>query len=212
RGQITDAFAALERHAWYPSGRRDGAASFRQRQLDKLMERVVRRRVIKLVSLKAPARGMDPAPHYSPLSFHPDGSLLILTSEGVVRSAPDGRYEYDASEEIDGWPTAVVSPTGETLTALAFPCARSDVVWLRGAADGSPLEPLPTPLVAPRPGHCGPRLAIGLPEVAALGWTASAPSAFIGASRVGDPPTPVPMGSALSPNGKFAIVLTRWGL
>lgn len=212
RGQITDAFAALERHAWYPSGRRDGAASFRQRQLDKLMERVVRRRVIKLVSLKAPARGMDPAPHYSPLSFHADGSLLVLTSEGVVRSAPDGRYEYDASEEVDGWPTAVVSPTGETLTALAFPCDRSDVVWLRSAADGRALEPLPTPLVAPRPGNCGPRATIVLPAVAPLGWAGPAPSAFIGASRVGHPPASAPMGSALSPNGKFAVVITRWGL
>lgn len=211
RGQVTEGFAALERHAWFPARARAAGDAFTKAQLAKLMPRVVRRRVVKLVPLRAVPRALDGAPHYSPLSFHADGSLLILTAEGLVRSAPDGRFEYDASAEVDGWPTAVVSPAGEQLTGVAFPCDRSDVVWLRSAADGAPLPPLPTPLVAPRPGNCAGG-AMAPPNVAPLGWSDVEPSAFIGASRVGGRPSSAPMGSALSPNGRFAIIATRWGL
>jgi hypothetical protein len=211
RGQIIEGFAALERHAWFPARGRAGGDAFTKSWLGKLMPRVVRRRVIKLVPLQAVPRALDAAPHYSPLSFHADGSLLILTAEGLVRSAPDGRFEYDASAELDGWPTAVVSPRGEQLTGIAFPCDRSEVVWLRSAADGTPLPPLPTPLIAPRPGSCAGAV-LPPPNVAPLGWSEVEPSAFIGSSRVGGRPSAAPMGSALSPNGRFAIVVTRWGL
>jgi len=209
RGQVTEGFAALERHAWFAKA--PGTDSFTKTQLSKLMQRVVKRRVVKLVPLQAVPRVLDATPHYSPLSFHSDGSLLVLTAEGLVRSAPDGRFEYEASDELDDWPTAVISPAGEQLTGVAFPCDRSDVVWLRSGADGAPLPPLPTPLVAPRPGSCA-GAASQPPNVAPLGWTEVEPSAFIGASRVGGRPSPPPMGSALSPNGRFAIVVTRWGL
>jgi hypothetical protein len=212
RGRVGDAFAALERHAWYPSGAPASAEAFAKRQLGKLTPRAGRRRVIKLVPLAAKPREIDGAPHYSPLSFHADGSLLLLTAEGLVRSAPDGRYEYEASDEVDGWPTLITSPRGEQVTGVAFPCDRSDVVWLRAAADGGPLEPLSTALVSPRPGSCGP-VAFTPPGVRPLGWSGAEPSAFIGASRTGDiiPANP-PMGSALSPNGRFGIAVTRWGL
>lgn len=211
RGQVTEGFAALERHAWFPARGRATNEKLTKAWLAKLMQRVVRRRVVKLVPLRAVPRALDAAPHYSPLSFHADGSLLILSADGLVRSAPDGRFEYDASDEVDGWPTAVISPTGEQLTGVAFPCDRSDVVWLRSAADGAPLPPLPTALVAPRPGSCA-GAALTQPTVAPLGWSEVEPSAFIGASRVGGRPSAAPMGSALSPNGRYAIVVTRWGL
>jgi hypothetical protein len=210
-GQVGAAFSALERHAWFPSGARESAAKFTKARLAKLTPRVARRRVVKLVPLQARPRATDPTPHFSPLSFHADGSLLLLTPEGVVRSAPDGRYEYDASAEVDGWPTLVTSPSGERLAGVAFPCDRSDVVWLRTAADGVPLEPLPAGLVAPRPGSCG-AAPFNPPSLSPLGWSGVIPSGFIGASRVGDPPDHPPMGSALSPNGRFSIVVTRWGL
>jgi hypothetical protein len=211
RGQIGEGFAALERHAWFPSGGRASGEKFAKSQLGKLFERAARRRVIKMVPLKARPRAMDAAPHYSPLSFHADGSLLLLTADGLVRSAPDGRYEYEASDEVDGWPTLVTSPSGEHLTGVAFPCDRSDVVWLRAAADGAALEPLATALVAPRPGSCGAD-PFAPPSLSPIGWSDALPSGFIGSSRLGEPPAHPPMGSALSPNGRFSIVVTRWGL
>lgn len=210
RGQVGAAFAALERHGWFSRG--SNARAFVERQLGKLTPRVVRRRVIKLVPLKATPRAVEPAPHFSPLGFHADGSLLVLTADGLVRSAPDGRFEYEASEEIDGWPTLVTSPAGEQLAGIAFPCERSDVVWLRTAGDGSPLDPLGTHLVAPRPGNCGPPPAFTPPDVSPIAWVGTEPSGFVGATLIGDLPAHPPPGSAVSPNGRFSVVPTRWGL
>lgn len=210
QGQVGAAFAALEHHEWFVTG--SGARAFGEKQLGRLTPRVVRRRVIKLVALKATPRAVEPAPHFSPLSFHADGSLLVLTGDGLVRSAPDGRFEYEASEEIDGWPTLVTSPAGEQLAGVAFPCERSDVVWLRAAGDGSPLEPLGTGLVAPRPGNCGAGPSFRAPEISPIAWAGAEPSAFIGATRVGEVPEHPPLGSAVSPNGRYGVRVTRWGL
>jgi hypothetical protein len=210
-GQIVEAFAALERHGWYSSGSAASLEAFSKQQLAKLKERVVRRRVVKLVPLKAQPRAVEPGPHYGPLSFHPDGSLLVLTGDGLVRAAPDGRFEYEASDELDGWATVVASASGEQLAGIAFPCERSEVVWLRTAADGSPLEPLPTRLVAPRPGNCGSTPFLP-PNVSPIGWLGAEPSAFVGASRIGAAVSNPPPGSALSPNGRYGVVATRWGL
>lgn len=210
-GRVGEAFAALERHAWYVAGNGASLEAFSKRQLAKLEKKAARRRVIKLVPLEARARAVEPAPHYSPLAFHPDGSLLVLTNDGVVRAAPDGRFEYDASDEIDGWPTVVASPTGEQLVGVAFPCDRSEVVWLRTAADASPLEPLPTRLVAPRPGSCGSSPFLP-PSVNPAAWSGGEPSAYVGATWVGAAAKQPPLGSAVSPNGRYGIVATRWGL
>jgi hypothetical protein len=210
-GRVGDGFAALERHAWYVGGSGASLEAFSKRQLTKLEKKAVRRRVIKLVPLRARARAVEPAPHYSPLGFHSDGSLLVLTNEGVVRAAPDGRFEYDASEEVDAWPTVVASPVGEQLVGVAFPCDRSEVVWLRTAADGSPLDPLPTRLVAPRPGSCGSSRFIP-PSVSPAAWSGTEPSAYVGATWLGAAAKQPPLGSAVSPNGRYGIVATRWGL
>lgn len=209
--RVGEGFAALERHAWYVGGNGASLEAFSKRQLAKLEKKAVRRRVIKLVPLKAQARAVEPAPHYSPLGFHTDGSLLILTNDGVVRAAPDGRFEYDASEEVDGWPTVVASATGEQLVGVAFPCDRSEVVWLRTAADGSPLEPLPTRLVAPRPGSCGSSPFIS-PSINPAAWSGAEPSGYVGATWLGATTKQPPLGSAVSPNGRYGIVATRWGL
>jgi hypothetical protein len=210
-GRVGEGFAALERHAWYASGNGASLEAFSKRQLAKLDKRVSRRRVIKLVPLAAQPRAVEPGPHYSPLGFHPDGSLLVLTRDGLVRAAPDGRFEYEASEELDAWPTVVASGTGEQLAGVAFPCDRSEVVWLRTAADGTPLEPLPTRLVAPRPGSCGSSPFVP-PGISPAAWTGAEPSAYVGATWLGPAAAQPPLGSAVSANGRYGIVATRWGL
>lgn len=211
-GQIGQAFGALEQHAWFPSGQKHDAAAFVKRQVKVIGARVARRRVVKLVPLKARPRELDESPHFSPLSFHADGSLLILTAEGLVRAAPDGRYEYEASDEVDPWPTVLLSPLGERLTGVAFPCDRSEVSWRRTAADGTPLPPIRTELVGPRPGNCVPATGFSAPEVRPLAWSRSGISAFIGATLLGALPPQPPMGSAGSPNGRFSAVVTDFGL
>ncbi len=212
RGEVANAFGELERHSWFPTGERADAERFRRDQLGHVRDRALRRRVVKLVPLKAPARAAEAGPQYSRLSFHADGSLLLLGSEGTVRAAPDGRFEYDASDEVDAWPTQVTSPAGERLTGLSFACERSEVAWLVSAADGSALPPVPTELSSPRPGNCRGNPAFSPPRVIPIGWSEAGVAAFVGATRVGPPSAHPPMGSALSPNGRFSIVATEWGL
>lgn len=210
-GRIEQAFAILEQHRWFPVGSAVEAERLEAKLLARVAERVNRRRVIKLVPLKARPRSSGPTPHLSPLSFHADGSLLMLTADGLVRAAPDGRYEYEASEEIDAWPTLLTSPTGERLDGVAFACDRSEVSWLRTAPNGAPLPPLATSLIAPRPGSCRGG-AFTAPAIRPVAWGAGGISAFVGAALVGTPPPHPPMGSAFSPNGRYGITATPWGL
>ncbi|MEO8181536.1 MAG: hypothetical protein ABI895_22090 [Deltaproteobacteria bacterium] len=211
-GHPERALAALEQHAWFPSGAKADADRFTRTQLALVMAKVIKRRVIKLVPLKALPRPREAAPHLSPLSFHADGSLLLLTPDGLVRAAPDGRFEYDASSEVDAWNTTVVSSKGERLRGVAFPCDRSEVSWLATDASGNVLPPIPTPLVAPRPGVCRSGGVFVPPRITPSAWTPEGISAFLGSSLLGALPAHPPMGSAVSPNGRFSAVATESGL
>jgi hypothetical protein len=211
-GQVGNAYAALEQHGWFPSGSAADREKFLGREAARISPFVTRRRVIKLVPLQAQPRSWDGGPHFSPLSFHADGSLLLLTPDGLVRAAPDGRYEYDASDEVDAWDMLIVSPAGERLTGIAFPCDRSEVSWIRTTPDGAGLAPLPTTLIAPRPGACRGGTPFVPPAVSPAGWSSEGVSAFVGLSFVGPPPAQAPMGGAFSPNGRFTSVMSRWGL
>lgn len=211
-GRPERAFAALEQHRWYAPAGASEVERFTARQLSLLTPRIARRRVIKLVPLKAQPRLTSDAPHLSPLSFHADGSLLLLTPEGLVRAAPDGRFEYDASDEIDTWATELTSPTGERLTGLAFPCDRSEVSWLLRGPDGSMLPPVPTTLIAPRPGQCRAAGAFRAPPARPAAWGPQGITAFVGAALLGPPPSSPPLGSAFSPNGRHGMTSTPWGL
>lgn len=211
-GDVVAALAALQRYRWSQVGATP-AGRFEQNELERIWKRVQRRRVVKLVPLKSQPRSMGSVPRFSPLSFHADGSLLLQTADGVVRSAPDGRYEYDASEEVDPWPTVVVSPEGHRLTGVAFPCDRSEVSLTRTDPAGSPLEPIATNLMAPRPGSCALGRSFRAPAVTPLAWGRGGPSAYVGLARVGPAiAAPAPLGSATSPNGRFTILGTEWGL
>jgi hypothetical protein len=211
-GRVERGFADLAQHTWFPSGAKADADRFIKTELKQLLGRVTRRHVVKLVPLQGHPRDLESGPHYSPLSFHADGSLLLLTPTGVVRAAPDGRFEYNAGPEVVAWPTAVAAPNGELLTGVAFPCERSEVSWLRSAPNGAPLPALSSGLVAPRPGACRAGSPFLPPRVVPIAWTNEGVSAFVGGTLVGSLPAHPPMGSPVSPNGRFAIVPTPWGL
>lgn len=211
-GHPERALAALEQHAWFPAGAKADGDRFLEAQRTQVLGKLVKRRVIKLVPLAAQPRAGEAGPHLSPLSFHADGSLLVLTPSGVVRAAPDGRFEYDASAEIDAWSMAVISRSGEQLRGVAFPCDRSEVSWLATAPGGSVLPPIPTELVAPRPGVCRGGSGFEAPRVAPAAWTDAGISGYLGTIWVGSRPPHPSLGSPLSPNGRYSMVATRNGL
>ncbi len=211
-GHPERALAALEQHSWFPTGARADTERFLARERTQLLSKLVKRRVIKLVPLQALPRAADAGPHLSPISFHADGSLLLLTPSGVVRAAPDGRFEYDASAEVDAWSMAVISRAGEQLRGVAFPCDRSEVSWLARAPGGSVLPPIPTELVAPRPGVCRAGSGFEAPRIAPVAWSEAGIAGFLGTIWVGPRPPHPPLGSPLSPNGRYSIVSIADGL
>jgi len=101
-GHPERALAALEQHAWFPSGAKAEADRFLKAQLALVTSKIIKRRVIKLVPLKSQPRRLEPGPHLSPLSFHADGSLLLLSPEGLVRAAPDGAANVPPRERSGG--------------------------------------------------------------------------------------------------------------
>src|ERR1051326_9156180 len=92
----------------------------------------------------------------SPLAFEADGSLLVITRDGVTRiHLPEGRSE-DAAEGVDPWPLTVGSGADPRWTGVGLPCDRSEVVLLLSDPAGTPIPSRPIRLLSPRPGPCRP--------------------------------------------------------
>ena len=80
--------------------------------------------------------------------------------------------------------------------------------WNPGAS-----APVPTGLLAPRPGACGRGRFEAVPGLAPLGAAGPKLVALLAGSVVGDPAAAsTPPGSARSPDGRFIVTPTSFGL
>jgi hypothetical protein len=211
RGRVLEAFGALARDGWY-FGKTSSAA--RKRLEKSLLEAV--KPATATVSF-VDVRPLAPTtPHYSALSFDPDGALLVRTADGVSRVEPDGT----SATPVDLGDTAprsldFLTATDVLLTGVAYSCDRSDVTllvrekfWAPGAT-----APLPTGLLAPRPGACGRARFDARPGISPIGPAGPKLVALVGGSVVGDLGTSAsPPGSARSPDGRFIVIPTPFGL
>jgi hypothetical protein len=200
RGAVREAFGALSRDGWY-----FGKASANTR---KRLERAVLATVEPTSAevTRVSVRPLLPAPpHFSPLAFEADGSLLVATAEGTLRVLPDGSpgtvLEQSAAPVLDVTP----SP-GQRWQGVAHSCDRSETTLFfnQGA-------PLVTRLLAPRPGACGRAAFDGLPAPAPVCAEGGRLSALIGGALVGECPGQR-AGSARSANGKWLAIPTSFGL
>src|SRR5262249_2729013 len=126
-------------------------------------------------------------PHLSPLAFEADGALEGRTSEGVSRVEPESTGA--ASADPDGCGAAwldFVTATDVLLMGVAYSCDRSDVTllvrekfWAPGAS-----APIPTGLLAPRPGACGRTRFEAVPGLAPIGAAGPKFVALLGGSVV----------------------------
>jgi hypothetical protein len=154
-------------------------------------------------------------PHFSPLWFEPDGSLLVLTEAGVVRASRDGTTEttIDPDGGTPAWPLDVVDPSGRRLTGSLCACDSSEVQLGISDAAGAPLNGIPTRLLSPRPGGCKGRFACPDPtpiSATADGFAVLIAGALIEPRKAGTTlPSP---GSARSPDGKWLVAATPLGL
>ena len=154
-------------------------------------------------------------PHFSPLWFESDGSLLVVTDAGVVRVSRDGTSEValDADAGTPAWPLDVVDPAGRRLSGSLCSCDSSEVqLGISDAAGG--IQPgLPTRLLAPRPGGCKGRFNCPDPTPISAsqdGFSVLIAGALVEPKKLG-PALPSP-GSARSPDGKWLVAATPLGL
>lgn len=154
-------------------------------------------------------------PHFSPLWFETDGSLLVVTDAGVVRVSRDGATEtpLDAEASVRAWPLDVTDATGKRLTGSLCACDASEVQLGVTDANGALLPGLPTKLLAPRPGGCRGRFSC--PEPTPISAGAEGFSVLLAGTMVETAPAgsslPSP-GSARSPDGKWLVAVSPLGV
>jgi hypothetical protein len=211
RGRLLEAFGALARDGWY-FGKTSSAA---RKRLEKSLLDAVKpaSATVSFVDV----RPLAPAtPHYSALSFEANGALLVRTAEGISRVEPDA-VSATPVDLGDTTPRSLdfVTATDVLLTGVAYSCDRSDVTllvrekyWAPGAT-----APLATGLIAPRPGACGRARFDGRPGISPIGPAGPKLVTLVGGSVIGDlAAAPSPPGSARSPDGRFIVIPTAFGL
>ena len=211
RGHVLEAFGALARDGWY-FGKTSTAT---RKRLEKTLLDAVKpvTASVSYVELRphAPA-----TPHYSPLAFAADGALLVRTADAVLRVTHDAASATPL--ELDGGvPRSldVVTATDVLLVGVAYSCDRSDVTFLVREKYWSPgaSAPIPTGLLAPRPGACGRARFEAVPGLAPLGAAGPKLVALLGGSVVGDlAASSTPPGSARSPDGRYVVTPTAFGV
>jgi hypothetical protein len=201
RGRVLSAFGALARDGWY-FGRASAAVK-------KKLERSVLEAVEPLpaevarLSVRPAAQG---TPRYSPLAFEADGSLVVETLEGPQRVAAGGNAAAPPAEPLAPRVLAVSPAAGQRWQGVAYSCDRSETTLFFDSG-----TPFVTRLLAPRPGACGRARFDGLPAPAPLAAEGGRIAALVGGELVGEL-TGAPPGSARSPDGKWLVVPTAFGL
>lgn len=154
-------------------------------------------------------------PHWSPLWFEADGSLLVVTDAGVVRVSRDGATEtlLEGEGATPPWPLDVTNTEGQRLSGSLCACDSSEVQLGFVDAAGSPQKGVPTRLLAPRPGGCKGRFTCPDPvPVASSGEGLSVLLAgTLAEPRKTGKALPSP-GSARSPDGNWLVAATPLGL
>ena len=217
-GDVREALAALGRADWHH-------AAPSQKAIDALEQEIEKKATVR--DIKAPLHPTarvdkhTGVPRWSPLAFESDGSLLVQSAAGMTRVSKDGAtasaLRGPATNEAPGdagspepavprWATEVVGNSGNRWRGVVYPCDRSEVTL-----DYEGIDPLPTRLLAPRPGSCsGGKVVAMIP--APLHLKGDTLSALIAGSLVGPPMKIAKRGSPRSPDGNLLVGATRYGL
>jgi hypothetical protein len=216
RKDFVEAAATLARDGWYHAA----MSKDRRAKLTTAFESAVTLvDAGPIASLNALPARRTAAARWSPLRFEDDGSLLIQSSQAVVRVTPDGR-EHALGEDAGPvrWPLEVTNQERLRWTGVVQPCDRAEIELSLTDATGAAAAPVVTRLLAPRPGPCRGGLRPG-PSLTAISWQAAGLEALVGGSPVGPSTSvgeaalrPGQPGSPRSPDGRSMIVPTPLGL
>ena len=211
-GQTLEALGALVRNAWfgYPATDKETTESLALFGSSLVQRKAMAKARLDLDLVKPPS-----GPHFSPLDFQPDGTLLIQSANELKLATRDGAL-LDAAQLAElpkPWPLAVVSNGGRIWTRVVHSCDRAEVSLSFAAGDGRALSSETTDILAPRPGSCAGGRDFQYPRPVPLGWAGEQLLAWVDGSRVGPKqPDQRPRGSALSPDGRWLVVPTQLGL
>jgi hypothetical protein len=225
-GDALAAFGALTRGDWYKGSL---SPTVRQKLAQKITKAVT---VVDVGDAPAVRAEVAPrsGPRQSPLSFEPDGSLLIQSAGTLVRLSADGRTETveppapaggaggPAAAMVQVWPLEARSSGGVRWTGVTLSCDRNEVALNFVDAAGKVLDTRSTDLLAPRPGACAGRAAGAFVPMAPVSWNGNDLVAIVGGSLVGarpdfDAPKSLSArGMALSPDGHWMVVGASLGL
>lgn len=212
-GKVLEASSVLTRDGWYGFKL---SAKIRDRIRRAIERAVAPVTVSNVVHVQAAPVSRGAAPRWSPLEFEASGSLLVQTPNGLVRVSVDGSSEtaLDAEAGVAAWPLAVTLTGGTRWTGVTEPCDRPEVLLVFGAKG----PPVPTRLLAPRPGTCEGGAPPRVPAPAPVGVSGGKLEAIVAGSLVGprgfgaESMLAVPPGSPRSPDGKLLVAPTALGL
>ncbi|HEY4106143.1 MAG TPA: hypothetical protein VGM44_19725, partial [Polyangiaceae bacterium] len=163
QGDVLEAFAVLGRDGWYFTKLSAGA----RKELERDALHAVTRFDAEEAFSARTAPLVPRLPHFSPLWFETDGTLLIRTDSGVTRVSADRTSESAVSAEAGApsWPLELLGGSGVRVTGASHACDRSELLLNASDAEHTMLPPLVTRLLAARPASCaghgtGPAVSI----------------------------------------------------
>ena len=227
--EILEAIGVLTRDAWFAHPVPDSELEGRWALMgDQLRRRNTR--LVKVLNVTLPGRSTYP--RLSPLDFTSRGTLLVQTASGVLEFSKDGaKLEAQPAAERHqvedeprptpmflpppapaAWALAMVSPGRRRWTGTVQSCDRSELTLSFVDEQGQTTQQV-TDVLAPRPGNCRGGPALTQPASVPIGWSGEQLVAWAGGSWVGPKqPSERLQGSPLSPNGRWLVLPTRFGL
>lgn len=231
REDALEALSVLTRADWWIA---PISASTRE-ELRKLLVAAMPSQGARLLELDRSPRALLGSPQFSPLSFEPDGALLLqTTARDVARFAPGSHVAEPPAVPNDSeqggagapdeplprlapWTVAVTDEHGTRWSGVVQACDRSELLLLM-AEPGDPYgKPWPSELLSARPGACAGRPFESPFTSAPVAWAsdglvALVAGSLLGPGSLGEARKAVPKGSALSQDGRWLVVPTTLGL
>ena len=217
-GDTLEATARMDRISGWFGGLRDVTRRNLVRLLSKSTLPV---NVTTVVDTGIRAASSNNLPHYSPLAFRSDQTLLVQTGRGpLLWVGMDGHAEPADQDAQATWPLEVTGPKGQRWVNTVHGCDRAETLLVLRDSTGQLLPLAPTSQLAPRPGVClGSRIRIRLAPIA---WTSESPLSLIdgGCSAFGATDQcldilskgQVVLGSPRSPDGTRLVATSSMGL
>lgn len=211
QGRLIEAFGVLDKDGWLVQ-----SISVPQRAaLETLLRKavtLVEPSSVRVLAATVPSR--TARPRWSPLQFEQPGeSLLIQSSEGLLRTSADGQELETPSPDsgLAPWPLEVQAPDGTRWIGARQACDRSEMLLAFVSGTGELQVPAPE-LLASRPGICAGKGLSHEPLIVPLGYREGQLGAIVAGSRVGPDAVTSNLGGPRSPDGRHLVVPTSLGV